>query len=782
MLPTPDNYATWQDFARALVRSLDQGGLQDAAVPVSGQLDPNRPATSITMPDGYQMLWLSQQDAELFLGNPQFDPPRAADLFTIDTKNIANAAIDVQKLRDGAVEFNKLFDGAVGTQKLADLTVTTAKIKDLAVSGAKILDATIGTAKIGDAAIVTALIGDAQIVNAKIADLAVNNAKIANLAVTGAKIANLSVGSAHILDAAIINAKIGNEISSYGWDGTNGWRITKDGSITGTKITILNSDGSVAFAAGKQVAVAGTNNIVNSSFQRDLFGWSIGNTGAQVSLLLNLPNYFGKRQVAYMHATAPMPAGSYSDVVPLGPWNGQSLATMRQYALPVKAGDTVGARVLAAAHRCNPALFILIFDKNGGLLEAPATNDGAIDGGAQDGDNMGTMQVIYKVGAPTAAYAQWMLRMNPRAGDEYLFFAEPWMGKLLDKQEVLPPYTAGPADPLATLGATLGVNAFGFGTLAGKSSVDVSETTGFGQLAKQSAVDLSSQIYNSLAKANVSGLGTLAGQNTVDLASQVYGLLSLASTTGSLDRSRTTGFGSLSAIDMLTTGNISTYIQAAAIGRALIGNAAIGTANIDNAAITSALIQDLAVLNAKIADLAVGNSKIGDASITNAKIADAQITSAKIGNLQVTNAHIENLTVGTGKIADKAVRDSTIWRAGDATFTNNGARTVISMNFPISSASSDVVVFLSGLLSISAGAAAGTYAVINVAMNGNTLVSNFRTGSRAVQQQPLFIMEATSGYQGTVNFVVTIQASASNGTGDPHLFERPLLLIQEYKK
>lgn len=253
-LPSPEDYADWRPFARALLGALDALGLDPFMPQVVGSGIIAPPAGGggsgvAPLPAGYRPVWLSQADAELFLGNPEFSPPVAADLFQIDNQNIIDAAISTSKVQALAITNGKIFDAAIDTLKLAsnavtnakvaagaigssniiDLAVVTAKIGDAAVLNAKIQDATIltgkiadaqittakvldaavVTAKIGDASIVTTKIGDAQIVEAKIADLAVNTGKMANLAVTSAKIANLSVGTAMIQDAAIVRAKIG---------------------------------------------------------------------------------------------------------------------------------------------------------------------------------------------------------------------------------------------------------------------------------------------------------------------------------------------------------------------------------------------------------------------------------------------------------------------------------------------------------------------------------------------------------------------------------------------
>jgi hypothetical protein len=255
MLPNPDNYPDWQTFSKALVRALGDQGVDEveSTVRYIASTSPTGAATSLKLPDGWQMVWLSEADAKLYLADASLSPPKAADLFYIDTANIANAAILTAQLADGAVNFYKLFDGAVGTQKLADLTVTNAKVRVAAIGTANVIDANIVTAKIADATIVTQLVGDQQVVQSKIGLLAVNSAQIANLAVSSGKIANLAVGVANIQAGAVGNLQIGNEIYSYGWNGTSGWRIAKDGSIEGTNIIIRNTDGSVAFAAGSKI-------------------------------------------------------------------------------------------------------------------------------------------------------------------------------------------------------------------------------------------------------------------------------------------------------------------------------------------------------------------------------------------------------------------------------------------------------------------------------------------------------------------------------------------------
>jgi hypothetical protein len=296
-LPAPENYTTWQDYARALVVALSA---DDPTVPSYNQLatteippayvpPPIEPGSGYP-PDGYEPVWLKESDATLYLGNPYYNPPTAPDLFQIDTVNLLDTAVTTSKIRAGAVDNSRLADLAVDASKLANSSVTSTKIANLAVGTAAIQALAVGSAQIADAAILTAKIGDAQIVTAKIADLAVNDAKIANLAVTSAKIANLAVGtaaiqdaaitnakianlavgSAQIQDAAITNVKIGNTIQSNSYNPANhaGWLIDKNGNISGQSINIYDTGGNLIFGAGGNIdwgRITGVNLQINAT-------------------------------------------------------------------------------------------------------------------------------------------------------------------------------------------------------------------------------------------------------------------------------------------------------------------------------------------------------------------------------------------------------------------------------------------------------------------------------------------------------------------------------------
>lgn len=186
----------------------------------------------------------------------------------------------------------------------------------------------------------------------------------------------------------------------------------------------------------------------------------------------------------------------------------------------------------------------------------------------------------------------------------------------------------------------------------------------------------------SISTANISGLGALATQNTVS-TSQVTGLGTLAtqnSVNWNTQLTNIPAFGGFAYINTITSANISTYIQ----------GAAIGTAYIADGAITNALIANAAISSAKIGDGEITNAKIANAAITAAKIEDAAITSAKIGNLQVQSANIAELTVGTNKITNNAITDtasaslsSTVLANEPISYSNLNWKDVLTLTYTI---------------------------------------------------------------------------------------------------
>lgn len=136
------------------------------------------------------------------------------------------------------------------------------------------------------------------------------------------------------------------------------------------------------------------------------------------------------------------------------------------------------------------------------------------------------------------------------------------------------------------LGAGSGLDAGwvnGLGQLARQNSVASGQVTGLGTLATQ----------NSVSRTQVTGLGALAAQDRVS-SGQVTGLGTMATrdfaaindTVRFPDGSVMNTWDFVSRLSRISSGNISAFMESAAIGNAYIGNAAVDTLKIAGNAVT----------------------------------------------------------------------------------------------------------------------------------------------------------------------------------------------------
>lgn len=228
----------------------------------------------------------------------------------------------------------------------------------------------------------------------------------------------------------------------------------------------IKSQGPGATAPGTDVlngyVPTGANQLVLSSFARGLQGFRPGFRSTPTSALsngtpagtltcsLNLTGYSGARNVAFGTFSDTLHSGDIFDLFwTPGPWGGDSLASGNGYTMQVKQNDRVYWRSLVARHRCDAQLYLLIFNKDGQLVEAPNVIGGRVDGGANgDPNNFDLVAGIYDIKNAGAALALLMWRMGGNGGgNPYVFFTEPAMGVLPSTQNTIPPYSAGPSDP-----------------------------------------------------------------------------------------------------------------------------------------------------------------------------------------------------------------------------------------------------------------------------------------------------------------------------------------------
>ncbi|WP_294292724.1 phage tail protein [uncultured Sphingomonas sp.] len=206
-----------------------------------------------------------------------------------------------------------------------------------------------------------------------------------------------------------------------------------------------------------QVATGSPNHAFNSGFVQGLTGWGFNPAATVASnaqtLGVNLPGYYGKRNVLYLSSTLTgLSAGQeIADVWMRGGWEAVgTVASMTKYAMPVKTGDRVAGRALIACHRAYTRLWVLVFNKDRGLIWSSYNDTPTTNAGGQDGDGFVEVKTIETIPVADAAYAILMVRVYATGQDNPLFLmAEPQLLKVPSGQTVTPPYAPGLSDPTA---------------------------------------------------------------------------------------------------------------------------------------------------------------------------------------------------------------------------------------------------------------------------------------------------------------------------------------------
>lgn len=155
---------------------------------------------------------LAQEDAIIFIndGGTVREPLKSqlqhgAILLdgTLDTAELADAAVIAAKIVDGGVTTTKLDDDAVTTPKLADNSVTTAIIAGDAVTNAELADNSVNTEQLQNDAVTNTELADDAVTDNNIADDAVRIDHLGSGVVTGSNLV-LNGGIEAAVDASNI--------------------------------------------------------------------------------------------------------------------------------------------------------------------------------------------------------------------------------------------------------------------------------------------------------------------------------------------------------------------------------------------------------------------------------------------------------------------------------------------------------------------------------------------------------------------------------------------------
>lgn len=259
-----------------------------------------------------------------------------------------------------------------------------------------------------------------------------------------------------IIDPMVTSAAVDQVVHPAYSPGPN----ARDGADPNSDITIggdglLNGIGTPGINVDNGKVPIGGNAVVNSEFTRGKFGWNWAGGAFEADWGVNLPNWFGHRNVMYAQVSGTFASGANRDLAPNAIWNGAPLANAPLLALPVVAGDTVLAAVQAAPHRCTFQLFLLMFDAAGTLISAPVIAGGT-PLGAANGDLANFTRISISGVAP--ANARWAIPMMRLVGtgevNPFIFFTEPMITKIAAGQTAVPGYIQGRADGNADVTAT----------------------------------------------------------------------------------------------------------------------------------------------------------------------------------------------------------------------------------------------------------------------------------------------------------------------------------------
>jgi hypothetical protein len=245
-----------------------------------------------------------------------------------------------------------------------------------------------------------------------------------------------------------------------------------DGALPNNLITVdgsglLSGIGTANIVVDNRQVPTGANAVVNSDFTRGKFGWRWRGGVHETSWGVNLPSWFGQRNVMWANVPGVFTSGSTADLSPDALWDGGSIANAPLFALPVVQGDRVAATVLAAPHRCAFRLFMLFFDGAGAWIAFAPFASGGASGGAANGDpaNFELLTVIDT--AP--ANARWAIPMMRMIGigqtDPFIFFTEPMLSKIAAGQTIAPRYSPGRGDSLGQPNTDITID--GAGLLSG---------------------------------------------------------------------------------------------------------------------------------------------------------------------------------------------------------------------------------------------------------------------------------------------------------------------------
>lgn len=155
---------------------------------------------------------------------------------------LIDGTVNTSELADAAITANKILSGAVGSTQLGTGAVTTAKIVSGAVTATELGTGAVTTAKIASGAVTSTELGTAAVTSGKIAANAVGSAEIANDAVGTSEISTGAVASDELASNAVTSVKIQDDAVTTAKIAAGAVTSTEilNGTIDTAKLNIFN--------------------------------------------------------------------------------------------------------------------------------------------------------------------------------------------------------------------------------------------------------------------------------------------------------------------------------------------------------------------------------------------------------------------------------------------------------------------------------------------------------------------------------------------------------------
>lgn len=491
-------------------------------------------------------------------------------------------------------------------------------------------------------------------------------------------------------------------------------------------------DQALASRASALEATAGAGgNLVPNSALSTLDGWSVNfNADNLTGLYLNL-------------AGTPWMLGGVENNLTLfrAPAGNGLCAQALSSRFAVRGGSFVQFYAMTANHRCNVWTSLFFFRADGsdagyaGENTSPRINEGGQNIGAWDTTGLKAVQV-----PGDAVSACFAMRLYNVTSDGYAWFSRPFVTEVRQGATSWVAYSPGNDRAITTaLSASVQSNAAAIADLPNRYAAASRTSTLEAQMGRGLPSGLNDYVDYVSGKAD---------QVRTDMVARIE-----ERATAIVDAKTGAITQSVSNLRSEYNGTVSTVSQQA------------GTI-VDLQSRASAYIKLLADAGGGVASLSLWSDQFGGAwelagngRIRGNLVLDGSLTGAKIASDAIAG-------FGTAAPGSLTMRDTAFREAAGIDYPSNGGSCVI---------------IFSGIVTLSPGAPAGTRLSAYLSIGGAVMVGPLQLSATRGSPVP-FCFTTLQTFSGRQRVALSVQATNSVGSGDPHIIDAPTIVLTEFKK